>query len=213
MEKILFQGDSITDANRTRESESYLGSGYPNFVSGILAIQYPEKYKVINRGVSGNKISDLLLRLRKDIIDIAPDYLSILIGINDVWHEVDGQNGIDANLFEKVFTVLMDEVSLKLPNTKVIIMEPFVLKGWETNRDEGTWKYFYEETLKRAEVCKKIAKKYKALYIPLQKFLEEEQNKYADESYLLRDGVHPTAAGALVIANEWIKYFTSQYIK
>ena len=99
---ILFQGDSITDACRERERNVYLGSGYPNFIAGILECKYPYEYEYINRGVSGNRITDMYARINKDAIKLSPDYLSILIGINDVWHEVDVQDGVDNEKFEKV---------------------------------------------------------------------------------------------------------------
>lgn len=207
MIKILFQGDSITDAQRTRDNENYLGSGYVNIVSGKLGFDYPCKYKFINKGINGNRITDLYLRIRKDIIDIAPDYLSILIGVNDVWHELEVNDGVSANKFEKIYDLLLSEVKEALPNIKFIIIEPFILKGSATYPDKKTWKYFESELELRRDVCKKMAEKYNAIYVSLQDKFNEAQSSIKDLSYYLRDGVHPTASGSELIAREWINEF------
>ena len=207
MIKILFQGDSITDAQRTRDNENYLGSGYVNIVSGKLGFDYPGKYKFINKGINGNRITDLYLRIRKDILDIAPDYLSILIGVNDVWHELEVNDGVSANKFEKIYDLLLSEVKVALPNIKFIIMEPFILKGSATYPDKKTWKYFESELELRRDVCKKMAEKYNAIYVSLQDKFNEAQSNIKDLSYYLRDGVHPTASGSELIAREWINEF------
>jgi len=207
MIKILFQGDSITDAQRTRDNENYLGSGYVNIVSGKLGFDYPGKYKFINKGINGNRITDLYLRIRKDILDIAPDYLSILIGVNDVWHELEVNDGVSANKFEKIYDLLLSEVKEALPNIKFIIMEPFILKGSATYPDKKTWKYFESELELRRNVCKKMAEKYDAIYVSLQDKFNEAQSSIKDLSYYLRDGVHPTASGSELIAREWINEF------
>ena len=207
MIKILFQGDSITDAQRTRDNENYLGSGYVNIVSGKLGFDYPGKYKFINKGINGNRITDLYLRIRKDILDIAPDYLSILIGVNDVWHELEVNDGVSANKFEKIYDLLLSEVKEALPNIKFIIMEPFILKGSATYPDKKTWKYFESELELRRNVCKKMAEKYNAIYVSLQDKFNEAQSSIKDLSYYLRDGVHPTASGSELIAREWINEF------
>jgi len=90
MKKILFQGDSITDFGREKNDVQgdWLGHGYAAMVSGALGYKYPNEFEFINRGISGNRIIDVLARVKNDIINLAPDYMSILIGVNDVWHEI-----------------------------------------------------------------------------------------------------------------------------
>lgn len=203
MKRILFQGDSITDAGRSREDEKHLGIGYPRFVSGELALDNPGEYEFFNRGISGNRIVDIYARIKKDLINLKPDVMSILIGINDVWHEVGEQNGVDAEKFFNVYSLIIEEVKAALPNIKIMIMEPFVLKARAT---EENWDYFETETAKRQEMAKKIAEKYNLKYIPLQdKF--NEAAKLAPNDYWLGDGVHPTYAGHELIKREWIKAF------
>ncbi|MEE1046805.1 MAG: SGNH/GDSL hydrolase family protein [Clostridia bacterium] len=203
MKRILFQGDSITDAGRSREDDKHLGIGYPRFVSGELALDNPGEYEFFNRGISGNRIVDIYARIKKDLINLKPDVMSILIGINDVWHEVGEQNGVDAEKFFNVYSLIIEEVKAALPNIKIMIMEPFVLKARAT---EENWDYFETETAKRQEMAKKIAEKYNLKYIPLQdKF--NEAAKLAPNDYWLGDGVHPTYAGHELIKREWIKAF------
>lgn len=201
--KILFQGDSITDCGRSRDNDSYLGHGYSNFVKGKLMCDEPGKYILINRGVSGNRIIDVYARIKCDIINLQPDVMSLLIGINDVWHEVSHQNGVDSVKFEKIYDMLISEVLEALPNIKIIILEPFVVKGCATVE---AWDFFHSETLKRAEVAKRIAEKYSLKFVPLQeKFDAMSVNVLPD--YWAGDGVHPTPAGHEFISREWIKAF------
>lgn len=93
MKTILFQGDSITDAGRNKEASQDLGGGYPCLVGAKLGRRYPEKYRFLNRGIGGNKVTDLIGRWKRDCINLQPDYLSILVGVNDVWHELDWREG------------------------------------------------------------------------------------------------------------------------
>ena len=204
--KILFQGDSITDANRERGNDDSLGWGYARLIKSTLTYEEPCKYEFINRGISGNRIVDLYARLKSDIINLNPDVMSILIGVNDVWHEYDFSdkpNGVDAEKYFKIYSMLIEEVKQALPDIKIMIMEPFTLEG------TGNFEYyplFKKEVTKRAEKAKAIAEKYGFPFIELQdKF--NEAAKLAPNSNWLRDGVHPTEAGYELIKREWIKCF------
>lgn len=201
---ILFQGDSITDAGRARDTDDYKGNGYPTFVSGTLGLQNPGKYTFMNRGISGNRVVDLYARWKCDCINLAPDILSILIGVNDVWHELDFKNGVENEKFELVLNLLLEETKAKLPNTKVILLEPFLLKGTATTPN---WDYFSREVALRAETVKRAAHSHGTVFVPLQKVFDEACTPEAPESYWLIDGVHPTAAGHALIAKEWISAF------
>ena len=201
--KILFQGDSITDADRSREKDYKLGCGYPRLVEAELGFLNPAKYEFLNRGISGNRVIDVYARIKKDIINLAPDYMSILIGVNDVWHEVDRQNGVDADKYFKIYSMLIEEVRAALPNIKIMILEPFVLKGEAT---EENWDVFRPEVEKRAAMAKKIAEAYDLVFVPLQEGFDELE-KLAPAVYWLKDGVHPTAKGHEFIKREWLKGF------
>ncbi|MBQ8163533.1 MAG: SGNH/GDSL hydrolase family protein [Clostridia bacterium] len=202
--KILFQGDSITDADRDRNNNSRLGRGYPLLVEAALGYEEPGKYEFVNRGISGNRVVDLYARIKNDIINLAPDVMSILIGVNDVWHELgDNPNGVDADKFFKIYSMLIEEVKAALPNIKIMILEPFVLEGCATM---DNWEYFSTEVPKRAAMAKKIAKMYDLPFIPLQKGFDELCQK-APSEYWLGDGVHPTAKGHEYIKSQWIEAF------
>lgn len=202
--KILFQGDSITDAVRNREDVTSLGEGYAFLAAAELSFAATEVHTFINKGISGNRIVDLYARMKADIINLQPDVLSILIGVNDVWHDLlESPNGVDAEKFYRVYTMMIHEIKQNLPTTKLMIMEPFVLPGTATF---DHWDYFDSEVKKRAEVSRRVAEENQVMFVPLQ----EGFNKLAQESsneYLLKDGVHPTAAGHAYIRNQWLKAF------
>lgn len=206
---IVFQGDSITDCGRDKEANSHNGRGYAHLVSAYLQGNHPYEYECINRGISGNRVVDLYARIKRDMINLKPDYMSILIGINDVWHEYTRQNGVDADKFEMVYGLMIEELQKALPNLKIMIMEPFVLPGSATSTDEehpGRWEHFASECVLRREAAKRVAEKYGLLFVPLQDLLSKV-NEGAPEDYWLRDGVHPTPAGHELIKNEWLKAF------
>ena len=205
MKTILFQGDSITDAGRSRESDMNKGIGYATMVSGKLGLKYPGQYSFLNRGISGNRIVDVYARIRADIINLNPDYMSLLIGVNDVWHELTVQNGVAADKYEKIYCLLMEEVLENLPDIKIMLLEPFVLPGTAT---EEKWDIFDREVRIRAEKVKQVAEKFNLTFVSLQDKFDEEV-KLAPPSYWLYDGVHPTFAGHALIAKEWILAFES----
>ena len=205
MKTILFQGDSITDAGRPKDRDADLGHGYAALVAATLGYKCPEEYVFYNRGVSGNRVTDLYARIKRDILNLKPDVLSILIGVNDVWHEYDGNggNGVDAEKYYKIYAMLIEEIQEALPDTEIMILEPFVLKGTAT---EEAWDVFRSEVEKRAAKAKMIAEKFDLPFIPLQdKF--DAATLLAPADYWLRDGVHPTTEGHELIKREWLKFF------
>jgi len=201
---ILFQGDSVTDAGRSRENDDMLGLGYPRMVEAALGLEEPTKYEFVNRGVSGDRVVDLYARIKRDLINIKPDLLSILIGVNDAWHDLgDDPNGVDTEKYYKIYDMLIEEIKAALPEVKIMILEPFCLKGSLT---ENGWEQFRSEVRARGVAAEKIAKKYNFPFVKLQDGFDE-LSKIKEESYWLKDGVHPTAKGHEFIKNEWIKAF------
>ena len=207
---ILFQGDSITDAGRNRDNDAQQGRGYATMVQGQLGMQCPGEYTFYNRGIGGNRVTDLYARMKKDILNLKPDYMSILIGVNDVWHELGGKcDGVDADKYEKIYDMLIDEVKQALPNTKIMILEPFVLEASATRATEeepDRWEKFCVEIAKREIAAKRVAEKHGLTFIPLQEKFNE-LSKLAPNDYWIVDGVHPTAMGHNMIKEEWIKAF------
>ena len=201
MKTFLFQGDSITDCCRFRDDEKSLGFGYPLVTAANIGAEYPQKFNFINKGISGNRIVDVYARIKCDIINLKPDYMSILIGINDVWHELGNQNGVSAEKFEKIYSMLIEEIKEELPEIKIFILEPFVAHGPAT---DDNFEYFVTETKLRAEAAKRIAEKYNLTFVPLQNVFDEAITK-APASYWTHDGVHPNAEGHGLIARELTK--------
>ena len=203
--RILFQGDSITDCGRNREWEFGLGDGYPHLTAAHLGFKEPGKYEFLNRGIGGNRIVDLYARIKSDIINLKPNVMSILIGVNDVWHEFDYNNGVDSEKFFNIYSMLIEEVKAALPDINIMIMEPFTLKG---TGNEKYFDAFQADTFEKAAMAKKIAEKYNLPFIPLQEKFDEAA-KLAPNNYWLGDGVHPTFAGHELIKNEWLKAFNA----
>ena len=205
--KILFFGDSITDAGRNREQTEAnvgLGNGYVFCASTALMNKDLAKYEIYNRGISGNRVVDLYARIKQDCWNLSPDVISILIGVNDVWHEIMRSNGVEIDRFENVYRLLLSDTLKRLPNVKIIICEPFVLEGSATKEN-------YKEFLlvkEYAKVAKKLAKEFNLPLVSLQAPYDAAAEKYGADK-ILRDGVHPTTEGSVILANEWIKVFDS----
>ena len=213
MKKILFQGDSITDAGRVQTnpagSNGALGFGYPLLVQAKLGVDCPGEYEFVNHGISGNRIVDLYARVKRDMIHDAPDVLSILIGVNDVWHDLaDIPNGVSAPKFERVYDLMLDEIVEALPHTRLLILEPFVLPGPATKNPDNPalWEFFSREVPLRAQAARRVAERHHAYFLPLQERFDEACRQ-AEPVYWLRDGVHPSPMGHELIAREWIKAF------
>ena len=196
MTKILFQGDSITDASRVRTDPESAGCGYAQMVKGDLGLESPGEYEFVNRGVAGERVVQMYARVELDVILVKPDVMSILIGVNDVWSE--------AEKFYKVYDLLIDEIKEGLPDVKIMIMEPFVLPG--TVPEKHGWDFFRGEVEIRAQKAKMIAEKYNLPFIPLQADFDSLAAKTKPTDWT-SDGIHPTAMGHAFIRNKWIEAF------
>lgn len=203
MKTILFQGDSITDVGRVRDIANHMGGGYPLLVKGMMGYENPGKYVFWNRGISGNRVVDVYARIKLDIINLKPDVMSILIGVNDVWHDISRENGVDAEKYFKIYSMLIEEIKVALPNVQIMILEPFVLKGSAT---EETWDIFRTEVEKRAQKARMVAEKFGLTFIPLQEIFDKAAELAAPEVWTW-DGVHPTTEGHELIKREWLKGF------
>ena len=206
--KILFYGDSITDMGRSRDFDGNAfgyGVGYPQYVAGTLIGEAPEKYTIVNRGISGNRIVDLYARIKADVWNHEPDVLSILIGINDIWHELGSKNGVDIVRFEKVYRMLLEDTKARLPELKIMLCEPFVLEGSATRERFAE----FLQVKEYAKVVKNLAEEYGCVFVALQEKFDEVAKKHG-AAYYLYDGVHPDAAGAKLIADAWLEAFRKE---
>ncbi len=207
---ILFFGDSITDCGRKYEDLGSMGTGYALFTKVQLGTDFPNEYKFINKGINGNRVLDLYARLKFDFINNNPDYASIYIGVNDVWRGImPRKDGLSNEKFEQFYTMLLDEIKENCPQTKLMLITPFVLEGNETCNTEAEpdrFERFKKGVAEKATIVKKMAEKYNLPYIELQPVFDEAC-KRAPISHWILDGVHPTFNGQELIKREWIKGF------
>jgi len=196
---VLFQGDSVTDCGRSREDDNGLGSGYAMLTSAWLSASYPEyRLRLVNRGISGNRTRDLLTRWEQDCIALQPNWVSILIGINNTWRRYDSNDPTPTERFEQEYRQLL-EWTKRETSAKIVLCEPFVLPYPE---DRITWR---DDLDPKLAVVRKLAEEYADVLVPLDVILEQAATRQAP-AYWAADGVHPTLAGHALIAQSWIKY-------
>jgi lysophospholipase L1-like esterase len=199
---ILLQGDSITDAGRNRNSGSAndatgLGRGYPYLLAGALLADYPElQLKVYNRGISGNKVPDLAGRWQQDAVELKPAVLSILIGVNDIWHKLSGRYDGTVETYETGYRDLLKRTLDQIAGVRIVVCEPFVLRCGAVN---DTW---FPEFDRRRAVAKELAEELKLTFVPFQAMFDKAA-KLAPPAYWAGDGVHPTLAGHALMAKTW----------
>lgn len=196
--KILFQGDSITDAGRKREDYHDMGMGYPLYASRLIKEALPYRdIEFINLGISGNQTKDLVERLQSDFIDICPDVCSIHIGVNDTWHHADDRSWISNEVFEeryrKVLTALKEQTK-----AKIIIIEQFLLPAPD--------KLFFREDLNgKIDITRKLAREFADVFIPLDGIINAACiNTGNDYTYYSADGVHPNENGSAFIGKLYV---------
>ncbi len=196
--RILFQGDSITDAGRSREDDAQLGGGYPNYVAAWLSARHPDlNLTFLNRGCGGHRIYDLEERWDADCIALQPDWVSILIGINDTWRFYDSNTPSPVAEFEACYRRLLERTVTETA-ARVILLEPFVLP---TPPDRVAWRADLDP---RIDAVRRVARDYQALYLPLDGLFAAACTQQTP-AYWASDGVHPTQPGHALIAQAWIK--------
>ena len=196
--KLLFQGDSITDAGRSREDGHILGNGYVKYAAAYLQEAYPQiEFEFINLGIGGNQTKDLVERLEDDFVAVQPDIVSILIGINDIWHHADDRSWIPDEVFEGRYRTVLQAVREKT-SAKIMMLEPFLIPVEDKL-------FFREDLYKKIEIERKLAREFADVYLPTDgllasAFLGDEPASYAN------DGVHPTDKGAEYIGRLYCEY-------
>lgn len=195
--RILFQGDSITDAGRRREDYHDLGEGYPKYAAELISQYYPDKdIEFINLGISGNQTKDLVARLQKDFIDINPDIVSIHIGVNDTWHKASTREWIDDAVYEAQYRKVLSEIKEKT-NAKILIIEQFLLPVAD--------KAFFRADLDpKIDITRALAREYADYYIPLDGLFAAACVKN-DPLFFSPDGVHPNENGSRFIAQLYLE--------
>jgi len=199
---ILFQGDSITDEGRKKDvldanDNKALGKGYAAIASGQVMLAHPElELKCYNRGISGNKVPDLAGRWQQDAVDLKPAILSILIGVNDLWHTLAFGKTYKGTLndYETGYRALIELTQMEIPGVQIVICEPF------TTRTSEDFKVLADY----GKVARKLAEEMKLPFVPFQS-LFDEASKAAPAEFWLWDGIHPTVAGHAIMADMWRK--------
>lgn len=200
---ILFQGDSITDAGRSRDKNCshLMGQGYVFLVTAQLTAELADRNLLfLNRGCSANKIIDLQARWKKDAINLKPDVISIMIGVNDVAAFLAGDDNFSADQYEKVYRQLLKNTLTKLPDVRFIFCDPFVLPVGQRKDNWPDWK---SEIDKRIEIVGRLASEFHAVRVRSQEVLNEACNR-ASADYWLWDGIHPMPPGHELLAQAWI---------
>jgi lysophospholipase L1-like esterase len=201
---ILFQGDSITDGNRGRSSDPnhIMGHGYAFSVASRLGADFPERnLHFINKGISGNTVEDLAARWQQDALELKPDVISILVGVNDINSRFRNNNGSTAADFQLAYLQLLDNTRKALPSALLVLGEPFILPVGMVQENVAQWNSAMEEV---QAVVKKLAKDFEAVFLPYQQIFSEACKK-APAAYWIWDGIHPTVPGHELMARAWIK--------
>ena len=152
----------------------------------------------MNRAISGNRVVDLYARWKIDALNLKPDVLSIMIGVNDTWHEKARANGVEVPRYTRIYRELLEWTKATLPAIKLVLLEPYVLEFGAVGSD------WIEEMAARTQVVRQLAKEFGATLIPTQDILNEAVKRAAPEHWLA-DGVHPLLAGHQLIADAWLK--------
>lgn len=214
--KILFQGDSITDAGRSRtveEANRGLGDGYVNLIASELTGKAPGRYEIFNRGVGGNRIGEMYGRWIEDAVRPQYDMLSILCGINDVGFEQRLHRGGSPERFAWTYDRMLTEVCDSHPDAKLVLIAPFIFRFPHQDSIGGTdiyddWDVWSGEIRRCGEVARKMANQYHALYIPMfDVFLDAAAR--LDPQLFSVDCIHLRPAGNYLLARTWIDTVTA----
>jgi len=222
--KIVFLGDSITEAGVYDKKVGVEYNGelvYPDYTGFItfLSQSIPEKTELVGKGISGDKVSDLLTRYKKDVIDLDPDIVFIYIGINDVWHKYDFGTGSDIDLYENGLRQIISEIQ-KI-GSRVVLCTPTVIgenhgdftlvnEYVEHYRDAKTMEDMNNDLDAFSDVVRKLSSEYNTGLIDLRKvfisYISENNPTNKPSGILTYDGVHLNDLGNKLIADQMINF-------
>ena len=202
---VLMQGDSITDAGRDKKNaDNYndfkvLGNGYAKLIAyHLLTVHADKELKIYNRGISGHKVPDLDKRWDKDCIDLKPDVLSILIGVNDMWHKMNGRYEGTPESYETGYKALLKRTKDALPDVQIVVCEPFALRCGAVN---DNW---FPEWDQRVAGAKAAADSVGALFVPFEQMFKDALAAGSPPAHWGKDGVHPSGHGQGLMASRWL---------
>ena len=210
LDRIVFAGDSVTDMGSKNPVGEGLfdnvGKSYVRILENMFATYYPEVYlRVTNSGISGNTSRDLLARWERDVLELNPDYVSICIGINDVWRQFDSpaitSSHVSPEEYEENLRKMLDSLRGKVKG--IFLLTPYYMEpcreDWMRARMEDY-----------VAICRRLAAEYAAILVDLQTTFDE-YFKYRHSSYIAWDRIHPNQIGATVIARAFLEQCEFDY--
>lgn len=198
--KILFQGDSITDMGRDRNDIHNMGAGYPKFTAELIKNRHPAtEFEFVNLGISGNRAENLRDRWTADCVEIQPDVVSILIGVNDTWHRAAEKNWMPHEYFEECYRYCLTEIREKT-NAKIIMLEQFLLPTPDKE-------FFRFDLDPKIQITRKLAREFADAFIPCDGLFAANCLSGVAPTCWAPDGVHPSEAGARLMAGWYADAF------
>lgn len=208
--RLLFQGDSITDMKWGRNQSDrnhYLGHSYVYLIAARLGVDVPETHlDIYNRGMSGHKVADLRARWQKDAIDMKPDLLSILIGVNDVGRNL---NGVDVTQWEADYRFILDASRQANRELRLVLLDPFVLASGRLAGTEAFRKW-RDQVERLTSIVKQLATDYDAVHIRTQDVFDAAASSVSPDHWIW-DGVHPLPQGHELIARAWVEAVSGRW--
>lgn len=202
---VLFQGDSITDAGRERDGagrandQAELGRGYAWLAAASLLVSRPnDDLRIYNRGVAGDRVRQLIERFDRDALDLQPNVISLLIGVNDIWHARNSASTATAKDYERELNGLLERTRDALPDVRLVICEPFLLPCGHVDE---TW---FPEFDRYRAAARRIAEQSSAVFVPFHEMFERATT-LAPPEHWAKDGIHPNAPGAALMSQEWLR--------
>ena len=218
--KLLFFGDSITDAGHRRErgipnqTQYDYGCGYVREIAQILLQEDPYPYEIVNRGLSSNVLTDLYARIRPDVWDEKPDVLTVEIGVNEIWRYLEQEHkDVYVENFKSLYGLMIEQTEKVLPNVKIVLCEPYVLEGFATKSTLEMPDKFekFLHVYDYAKAVRELAEEKGCFFLPLQEKFSAAY-KTPKKLFYTDDGVHPHLLGAKMIASEWVKLFKERVL-
>lgn len=199
---VLFQGDSITDCGRLADTDGGLGVGYARLAADMVRAANPDRAPAfVNRGISGNRMTDLRARWDRDTVALRPDLVSVLIGINDTWRRYDSGEVTTAEAYEKDYRDILSRVRDET-GARLLLVEPFVVP---VSADQWAWR---EDLDPRIHVVRRLAEEFDAALLAADGLMNQAAREAGSPALLAGDGVHPTPLGHQVLAEAWTRLVT-----
>lgn len=199
--RLLFHGDSITDASRNRDDGSDLGRGYVRLIADALRTTHPD-LRVANRGVSGFRVRDLRAQWPEDVLAARPDVLSVMIGVNDTWRRYDSGDPTSTADYTRDYRHLLDTAAAA--GIGLVLVEPFLIPA-----DEGQWTW-REDLDGRIQAVRRLAGEYGALLLAADGLLNQAARTAGGAAKVASDGVHPEPYGHALLARAWLELVCPQ---